>query len=307
MKSSTGAALDEIELMALPEPAWRIADRVPAGSNVIVYGPRGSFKSVAMAASAGAVVSRRPWYGAPVVRSGPVIVVPAEDPSGWAARWWAWRYGEVIAQMPLPIFTWLGSVNLYRGRGVSALEREVRRRHSVAVYFDTLARTAVGADENSSRDMGLVLHHLDELRGDTDATTVVNHHPTKRGGVERGSSALGDGADTVIAMTASNGVIVMSCEKQRNGPAFAPVRLTFDAAALVLRPAAPASAKLTGKKGDVLRALAHYGPAGATVREWRTCTEAMGVSRRSFFDAKEQLMRRGLVVNGKGERYVVAA
>jgi len=59
------------------------------------------------------------------------------------------------------------------------------------IVVDTLARSFVGADENSSTDMGVFVHNIDLLIERFDCTVLVVHHSgkqTERG--MRGSSAL---------------------------------------------------------------------------------------------------------------------
>lgn len=57
--------------------------------------------------------------------------------------------------------------------------------------FDTLARSIVGMDENSSRDMGQVVRSFDEFRANFPGSALAFvHHVAEGSGRMRGSSAL---------------------------------------------------------------------------------------------------------------------
>jgi RecA-family ATPase len=94
------------------------------------------------------------------------------------------------------------------------------------VIFDTLARCAVGADENSSQEMGVVVDHLDRVRRRISAssgegcTAMVVHHSSKSApAVMRGSSAVLGAMDTAIALLAvGNGEVELRVTKQKEGP-----------------------------------------------------------------------------------------
>jgi hypothetical protein len=71
------------------------------------------------------------------------------------------------------------------------------------LVVDTLARTLVGKDENSSDDMGQWIAGLERLR-QLGFTSLIVHHTkkdTENGYVERGSSALLGALDTSIVAT----------------------------------------------------------------------------------------------------------
>jgi RecA-family ATPase len=92
------------------------------------------------------------------------------------------------------------------------------------VVIDTLARNAVGLDENSAMDMGRLVGSCDSLRNRFDATVLLVHHSTKGGNGFaprlRGSGAL-EGACDMIAVVKEDGEhIALACEKQKEGAPF---------------------------------------------------------------------------------------
>ena len=101
------------------------------------------------------------------------------------------------------------------------------------IIVDTLSRVAVGADENSAKDMGQVVAGFDDLKRRLDATVLVIHHTRKDGGSERGSSALRGAADVMIAcekresITSQQGV-GLTCAKMRDGEPFKTISVSLE-------------------------------------------------------------------------------
>jgi hypothetical protein len=89
------------------------------------------------------------------------------------------------------------------------------------IILDTLARCMVGADENSSRDMGLVIAAIEQIQRATNATILLVHHTTKNGSMERGSSALRGACDVMIELTNDDGQIRLACSKSKDSEEFA--------------------------------------------------------------------------------------
>jgi KaiC/GvpD/RAD55 family RecA-like ATPase len=70
------------------------------------------------------------------------------------------------------------------------------------IIIDTLSRVMAGGNENGSDDMGALVQHIDRLRAETGATTLLVHHSGKeasRGA--RGHSLLRAATDTEIEVS----------------------------------------------------------------------------------------------------------
>jgi len=100
------------------------------------------------------------------------------------------------------------------------------------IIVDTLARVAVGADENSARDMGQVVEGFETLKYETGATVLVIHHTRKDGLSERGSSALRGAADVMIGCEKAEGdagpAAQLSCEKMKDDEPFKTFSVSFE-------------------------------------------------------------------------------
>ena len=93
------------------------------------------------------------------------------------------------------------------------------------VIGDTLARCMPGGDENSAKDMGLLVEHTDKVRRRVDCTFMWAHHTNRAAGTERGSSALRGACDTLLKLSATQ---VLTCDKQRDAEPFGRLRLRLE-------------------------------------------------------------------------------
>ena len=91
----------------------------------------------------------------------------------------------------------------------------------VLVIIDTQARVTVGADENSSRDMGKFVDALETIRQESGATMLVVHHEPRNGENLRGSVALEGAAESIIRSSKDGDIITLTNLKQKNRPAMA--------------------------------------------------------------------------------------
>ena len=193
---------------------WLIKDEVAAGQFNLFYGPSGGGKSfVALD------------WALQIAQTAPVVYVAAEDAQGYAARVLAWckhhrKSAGHLYFVPEP-------VNLSDPAAVGDFITQAGPLQPVFIVFDTLARCMTGADENSARDMGVVVDHIELIRHQTGAAVAPVHHSGKNGQSYRGSSALFGAAYTVIELKNDDGVITVVSEKAKNTPKFAPRRLSL--------------------------------------------------------------------------------
>jgi AAA domain len=82
-----------------------------------------------------------------------------------------------------------------------------------------------GADENSQRDMSLVVAARDRIAAETGAIVLLIHHPNKANDVERGSNVLRCAVDTLHRVKRDHGDVVLTCEKQKDAAPFGDLRL----------------------------------------------------------------------------------
>src|SRR5262249_53328156 len=75
-------------------------------------------------------------------------------------------------------------------------------------------------DENSNRDMGVVIRRCDRIRRAFDGCTVRLVHHTPRADVERerGAGALRAATDSMLLVTIDGTVLTLTVDRQKNGP-----------------------------------------------------------------------------------------
>ncbi len=82
----------------------------------------------------------------------------------------------------------------------------IQKHQPVLVIIDTLARSAVGVEENSAKEMGGFIGACDALRMALQTSVLVVHHTGKSGDI-RGSTALYGAADSVLSVKNNDGLI----------------------------------------------------------------------------------------------------
>src|SRR5690606_10613297 len=139
------------------------------------------------------------------VDGGSVLYIAAEGVAGIGKRVKAWMDHNRIYDLDRhhPIHWLPEAVNIAEPASVWGLIEVVEELQPALIVIDTLARSIVGADENSAKDMGEVIKHLDQLRRASGATVLVVHHSGKDASAgARGCSALRAAVDTELEVTA---------------------------------------------------------------------------------------------------------
>lgn len=304
------------EALRLPEAEWLVEPVLAEGSIAALIGVPASFKSFIAVEFALSIAAGRPAYGHPV-RQGPVVYVAAEGTKSLARRLRGWAEGR---DAPVPDrFYLLSQAVLFLDEGdvddleaaIAALDERPR-----LVVIDTLARAMTGGDENSARDMGMVIAGAERLRADGTSVLLV-HHLNRQGGI-RGSSALTGALDTLVEAKRVGERVTLVCRKQKDAEEFAPLTLASrvidlrDGGTSLLLDAdatAPARAGVTDAMGAAYAALQEAGPQGLTAKEWERACAGRNVGHTTFYGARKELEERGFVAKvgpPRGGRYTVA-
>jgi hypothetical protein len=280
------------ELEARPSPDWLIPDVITCGKTSLMTAKHASFKSFMTLGMGLCVAGGLPWYGRGVAR-GAVIYVAAEGASGITKRARAWCI-ENACEMPRDFHVIDKPAQIHNEATRRAFVETIAAVSPVLIILDTLARCAVGMDENSARDMGEFADALGQLAEETGAHVMTVHHNNK-GGEYRGSSAVPAAVDTHLSLERDGrgDTVVLKCEKQKDAEEFKP--MTFSKAvidwnqgrddSLVFRleqSGGDAYGGLTNSDEKVLcELLEGYGETGATHSVWkRLCADA-GIAERT--------------------------
>jgi RecA-family ATPase len=166
------------DVEALPDLEWLINGILPAGSIGVLYGEPGCGKTFVALSMALAIASGRDWQNR-ATRKVMALYVAAEGVLGLKKRIQAYRQRFKLADDNIRfIATPISILDAAQIKSLLVLLKEQGFEPGIIV-IDTLARVALGADENSAKDMGQVVEGFDELRRQTEATILVIHHTRK--------------------------------------------------------------------------------------------------------------------------------
>lgn len=216
------------ELENLPDLKWLVDGWIPKPSLTILYGEPGGGKTFAALDLALTVASGSEWMGRKVKNTS-VLYIAAEGVLGLKNRVKGYRSKAPIEEDRI---CFLGTAIDIRDTGqigelMTALEQKDFAPGLIIV--DTLARVSTGADENSAKDMGMVVEGLDRLKHTFDASVIAIHHTGKIGKSERGSSALRGAADVMIkcspTSTLGGKAIRVECDKMKDTEPFKSVEV----------------------------------------------------------------------------------
>ena len=294
--------IDDQEIQNLPPLTWLVEDIIPEGGLAVLYGQPETGKSFAALALAFSIATGRPFFGRSVHRA-PVIYVAAEGSAGLGQRVGAWKQSaERYDRAGVQFLT--EPVDLSDLESVSAFASAVRGLPEPPrlIVFDTLARSLVGGDENSSQDVGVLIHHASLLQQKLKVAVLFIHHTRKDGETERGSSALRGAADVMMRCDREKGsqMVTLVCDKAKDAPHFSNLTLELvrvaDSCALVTANGSLAVTDLLRAPAAVqaLRSLHESAPLneGLSTSQW--CTVS-GLPARTFFRERTRLLTWGYV------------
>ncbi len=303
------------EALQLPEPEWLVEPLVAEGSIAALIGAPAAYKTFIAIDLALSIAAGRPAYGHPV-RQGPVVYVAAEGTKSFARRLRGWAQGHHVS-VPDRFYLLSQSVLFLDERDVDDLESAIAAlpERPRLVVIDTLARAMTGGDENSARDMGMLIAGAERLR--VEGTSVLLVHHLNRQGAIRGSSALTGALDTLVEAKRGGERVTLFCRKQKDAEEFAPITLASrvidlgDGGTSLLLDvvAATARAGVTEAMAAAHAALDEAGERGMAATAWEAACKGRGVGHTTFYTALKALEERGCVAKigpVRGGRYTVA-
>jgi 5S rRNA maturation endonuclease (ribonuclease M5) len=285
------------QLRELPPPEPLIDGWLNVNSLAMMFGPSGAGKSFVAIDMAMTVGSRRFWHSNDVT-NGLVLYVVAEGTPGASLRSTAWETHHRTTSN----VTWHpGAVNISDPAWATALAEVVAELKPVLVVIDTLARSIVGADENSSKDIGITVEHLEMIRNAAGCCVLIVHHAGKdvsKGG--RGSTALKGAMDTEIEVNGTENRITVKNTKQKDAAEAPTLHFKLEPvpgtdSVVIVQTGRVDPDELPNAAFDTLAALRAIDvPEGVPSTAWRLAADA---SERSFFRHRSGLLKRGHVNN----------
>ena len=186
------------QLRNLPPLAWCVRGVLPARGLAAIAGPSASGKSFLAFDMAAAIAGGWRWFGQRVTAA-PVVYAALEGEAGYKLRAQAWEANHGQA-LPDGLRLMLAPFKLTEAQDVQDLATVVPA--GAVVIIDTLNRAAPDSDENSSRDMGLILEAAKRLQAMTGGLVVLVHHTGKDESKGlRGHSSLFAALDAVVTVS----------------------------------------------------------------------------------------------------------
>ncbi|HQT38123.1 MAG TPA: helicase RepA family protein [Acidocella sp.] len=172
-------------------PQWLVRGFLEKNVLGMIFGASGHGKSFIGLALAASVATGTDFFGRAVAPGG-VVYVAGEGHQGIARRLKAW---EIHAEQILPdSFTVSSRAVRFLDTADMALlasEIEAMSVRPTLIVVDTVARAMVGADENSSKEMGAFIAECDALKRRFNCTLLLIHHSGHGEATRaRGSSSL---------------------------------------------------------------------------------------------------------------------
>lgn len=203
-KSKFGALfLDELDAPGA-EHEWLIDDILSAGDKCVIGGPSQSGKSFLAIHAGMCIATGQPFFGHDV-KQGLVIYQAGEGSRGVKKRLRAWRkHHQVAYSRDTPFVLLQGRLDLHGPTDTPALIDEIKAVGEMydlpilAIFIDTLATAAIGADENGVKDMGLVFDNIAKINAATGAHVCLVHHMNAGGSKLRGSTLIYANIDQTI-------------------------------------------------------------------------------------------------------------
>lgn len=292
----TGRIITRDDLARLPAPEPLIGDTLDRGTVAVLAGSWGSGKSFLALDWAACVATGRPWQGREIDRQR-VLYVAAEGASGLHARLSAWEtaWGTTVHPDYLNVLPL--APNLSRASERLALIDAVKLNGYGLVVIDTLAKCAVGMDENAAKDMGVLVDVLYRIQAATPHGAVLVLHHAGKSGTIRGSSALEAGVDTVYLVRKDGDEVTVPRAKAKD-------RAQEDEHHLVLRPIDSTESAILSVRDDVRTIsrteelmsvfMSAFSETGASKADLRAAAD---MAPASFSRALNNLVRDGSLVN----------
>jgi hypothetical protein len=307
--------IDDLAMEALPPVAQLVDGMLPASSLAAIYGAPKAGKSFAAVHLAGCVATGEPWFANRICKPGHVVYIAAEGTAGLPQRVAAWKQHHGYDGRRIGIHFLPETANFFEGQDRAAVASLIGRTLGdppALIIVDTLARSMPGGEENSARDVGLVIDNCDQLRRVTGAAVLLVHHSRKESDIERGSGALRGAVDTLLQVKLDGDQRTLTCEKQKDGPEFKPIAFrlvpTLGSCVIALGEGRDSNGRITitPQQRQALTILStHFLDDGASATQWM---KASGLADASFYRVRSDLVGDGYVArvgDGKGARYVL--
>jgi hypothetical protein len=310
---------------------WIVHHLIAAGEVSTWYGEPGCGKSVLIEDLGLHVAAGMPWHGR-AVRGGAVLYVALERAGVVARRCIAVGVEHNMGSLPFAMVR--GPLDFRDPKvadSIVATVTELATRHQTEpalIIVDTVSRALCGGDENSPKDMGLLVAGMSRIQGDLGVHLAMTHHQPAEKERMRGHGALLGAVDTTVHVFKSGAIrlaeVVKSSdheegqriafslnsvtvgEDDHGDPITAPVVAEADVTGTARKPstAIKGAAKIAlGALREAIYALGEIPPASThippnvkttTVARWREYAYRSGISASDDASARQKAFNRAV-------------
>jgi len=195
--------------------SWAVKNIFPAKGIGAFYGPSSSGKTFAVFDLACAIADGKCWFGYKTKKL-PVAFFMLEGSQGLKPRADAW---EKQNNRPIPdgIQFCTDPFDLTNRQHIEEMANQLSP--GSVLIIDTLNQASAGLDENSSKDMGLILANAQALMRKTKGLVILVHHTGKDTAKGlRGHSSLGAAIDASIEVKRTGERRTWTTGKVKDGP-----------------------------------------------------------------------------------------
>lgn len=191
------------DLEKLPDMQWLFPGEIAENSIAVLYAQPGAGKSfVALD------------YALQLAQTDPVVYVASEGELGYKGRVAAWcQYHQ---KQPHKLYFVIGTVSMMDATDLEQFSKAAASVSPRLIVIDTMADSMLGADENSTRDVGVYIENVKQVRRATGAALLLIHHTNKGGIKERGNIRIRASADTVMRLTPVDDVLTLESQKTKD-------------------------------------------------------------------------------------------
>jgi len=301
----------------------------------LLFGDPAAGKSFVALDLAACIASGADFHGRETKAPGPVCYIAGEGHAGIARRLRAWGIRRGVALDSLPLFISTTATALCDDETFGMVEAAILKSVETAgppvlVVVDTWSRN-LGGDENSAQDGAIAVRMLDLIRARWQCAALVVHHvghaDKTRG---RGWSGLKAAVDTEYRVErGADGIIRVENTKMKDGRTPEPLAFELrdvdlgirgedgeEVRSAILDDVEYSDPKQVGRDPagknqglalEVLRRLYaehrhNVKPSGrdpktarVAMKDWRTTCAGEGLDRRRFPEARDGLLKAGLI------------
>jgi hypothetical protein len=203
---------------------WAVDGLIPAQGVGVIFGDGNTGKSFMALDVLDHVKRGVPWFGRDVVKGG-AMYISGEGQAGLSSRLKALydarpvsnRFDSIAVRGDLPVF---GSKPKLAAKMIEKMIVEASEESGdpiKIVFLDNLSLMEGSLEENATGDMTQIFAALGEISRKLELVFCVLHHSVKSGETYRGSTAIRNSADFVLALTEDKaGVRTVTINKMRD-------------------------------------------------------------------------------------------